>query len=210
MVRCKRGLGQFQLTWNTQADAEPADHPRHQGRAARRSVRDVPRQARVDAAAEGRRAPGQRVRRLDPAADRRADRRVEVRAQGGPGVPGPARPRRRLLPPARRRRAAAGLRRGRRAASSRWVEKVARAADADHAAQLAKFTLSDKVPFLVTGASGSLGRAVVQAAARRRAIASACSCAGIPEQPQRRRRVRVRQPRRSGRGRSRGRRAPRP
>ena len=35
------------------------------------------------------------------------------------------------------------------------------AADADHAAQLAKFTLSERVPFLVTGASGSLGRATV-------------------------------------------------
>jgi predicted dehydrogenase/nucleoside-diphosphate-sugar epimerase len=44
----------------------------------------------------------------------------------------------------------------------RWVEKVARAADADHAARIAKFTLSEKVPYLVTGASGSLGRAIVK------------------------------------------------
>jgi nucleoside-diphosphate-sugar epimerase len=44
----------------------------------------------------------------------------------------------------------------------RWVEKVARAADADHVERLAKFTLSPKVPFLVTGASGSLGRATVK------------------------------------------------
>ena len=29
LVRCQRGLGQFQLTWNVEADAEPADHPRH-------------------------------------------------------------------------------------------------------------------------------------------------------------------------------------
>ncbi len=43
----------------------------------------------------------------------------------------------------------------------RWVEKVARAADADHAAALARFALADRVPFLVTGASGSVGRAVV-------------------------------------------------
>ena len=42
-----------------------------------------------------------------------------------------------------------------------WVEKVARAADADHEAALARFTLADRVPFLVTGASGSVGRAVV-------------------------------------------------
>lgn len=43
-----------------------------------------------------------------------------------------------------------------------WVEKVARAADAEHAAELARFTLADKVPFLVTGASGSLGGAVLR------------------------------------------------
>jgi len=44
----------------------------------------------------------------------------------------------------------------------RWVEQVARAAETDHAAQLAQFTTSERVPFLVTGASGSLGRAVVK------------------------------------------------
>jgi 2-alkyl-3-oxoalkanoate reductase len=44
----------------------------------------------------------------------------------------------------------------------RWVEKVARAADEDHKQRRAKFTLSDKVPFLVTGAQGSLGRATVK------------------------------------------------
>lgn len=43
-----------------------------------------------------------------------------------------------------------------------WVEKVARAADADHQATLAKFPLSAKVPYLVTGASGSLGKATVK------------------------------------------------
>lgn len=43
-----------------------------------------------------------------------------------------------------------------------WVEQVARAADAEHTARLAKFTLSEKVPFLVTGASGSLGKATVK------------------------------------------------
>ncbi len=43
-----------------------------------------------------------------------------------------------------------------------WVEKVARAADADHQARLARFVLSDKIPFLVTGASGSVGRATVK------------------------------------------------
>ncbi|MBC7978160.1 MAG: Gfo/Idh/MocA family oxidoreductase, partial [Myxococcales bacterium] len=43
-----------------------------------------------------------------------------------------------------------------------WVEQVARAADEDHKAQLAPFTLSAKVPYLVTGASGSLGKATVK------------------------------------------------
>jgi predicted dehydrogenase/nucleoside-diphosphate-sugar epimerase len=47
------------------------------------------------------------------------------------------------------------------AAVVRWVEKVARAADKDHAATLARFSLSETVPYLVTGASGSLGKAVV-------------------------------------------------
>lgn len=43
-----------------------------------------------------------------------------------------------------------------------WVEKIARAAEADHAARVASLTLSERVPYLVTGASGSLGRAVVK------------------------------------------------
>ena len=43
-----------------------------------------------------------------------------------------------------------------------WVEKVARAADADHLERLAKFTLSERVPYLVTGASGSVGKAIVK------------------------------------------------
>jgi 2-alkyl-3-oxoalkanoate reductase len=43
-----------------------------------------------------------------------------------------------------------------------WVEKVARAADTEHKIRLEQFKLSDQVPFLVTGASGSLGKAVVK------------------------------------------------
>jgi len=43
-----------------------------------------------------------------------------------------------------------------------WVEKIARAADAEHAAAMAKLTLAPTTPFLVTGASGSLGGAVVR------------------------------------------------
>jgi predicted dehydrogenase/nucleoside-diphosphate-sugar epimerase len=48
------------------------------------------------------------------------------------------------------------------AAIVHWVEKVARAAEAEHAAALAKFPRSERVPFLVTGASGSVGRTVVR------------------------------------------------
>ncbi|MGE0547931.1 MAG: NAD-dependent epimerase/dehydratase family protein [Kofleriaceae bacterium] len=44
----------------------------------------------------------------------------------------------------------------------KWVEQVARAADKDHEARIAKFKLSERVPFLVTGASGSLGKATVK------------------------------------------------
>lgn len=43
-----------------------------------------------------------------------------------------------------------------------WTEEVARAAEQDHAQRLSRFTLSDKVPFLVTGASGAVGSAVVK------------------------------------------------
>lgn len=43
-----------------------------------------------------------------------------------------------------------------------WVEKIAREADADQKARLATFTRSPTVPYLVTGASGSLGGAVVR------------------------------------------------
>ncbi len=42
-----------------------------------------------------------------------------------------------------------------------WVEKVARAADADHAGQLARFKLTDSVDVLLTGASGFLGRSTL-------------------------------------------------
>jgi 2-alkyl-3-oxoalkanoate reductase len=42
-----------------------------------------------------------------------------------------------------------------------WTEKVARAADADWEATKARITLSPEIPVLVTGASGSLGGAVV-------------------------------------------------
>lgn len=43
-----------------------------------------------------------------------------------------------------------------------FVEQVARAAEADHAAALARFPLSATIPIVVTGASGSLGSALVK------------------------------------------------
>jgi 2-alkyl-3-oxoalkanoate reductase len=43
-----------------------------------------------------------------------------------------------------------------------WTEKVARAAEEDHAATLARFEPKPAADFLVTGASGSLGSAVVR------------------------------------------------
>ena len=48
------------------------------------------------------------------------------------------------------------------AAVVRWVEKVARAADADARGEARAASSSPSVPFLVTGASGSLGKAVVR------------------------------------------------
>ncbi len=43
-----------------------------------------------------------------------------------------------------------------------FVEQVARAAEADQAARVAKFPLADEIPIVVTGASGSLGSALVK------------------------------------------------
>jgi predicted dehydrogenase/nucleoside-diphosphate-sugar epimerase len=43
-----------------------------------------------------------------------------------------------------------------------FVEQVARAAEADYAAKLAKFEQSKTIPFVVTGASGFLGSAIVR------------------------------------------------
>lgn len=42
-----------------------------------------------------------------------------------------------------------------------WVEDIARRADADGLARLARYPLADSVPYLVTGASGALGSAIV-------------------------------------------------
>jgi len=42
-----------------------------------------------------------------------------------------------------------------------WIEKVARVAETEHAGRLSRFTVSDRADFLVTGASGALGSAVI-------------------------------------------------
>jgi predicted dehydrogenase/nucleoside-diphosphate-sugar epimerase len=44
----------------------------------------------------------------------------------------------------------------------RWTEQIARAADKDYERRVSRFTLSEKVPILVTGASGALGGAIVE------------------------------------------------
>ena len=43
-----------------------------------------------------------------------------------------------------------------------WAERIARRADGDYLARLAGLARSERVPFLVTGAAGSLGRAIVE------------------------------------------------
>ncbi len=44
----------------------------------------------------------------------------------------------------------------------KWLDRFAREVELEHQAKLAAFTTSATVPYLVTGASGSLGKAVVQ------------------------------------------------
>jgi nucleoside-diphosphate-sugar epimerase/predicted dehydrogenase len=43
----------------------------------------------------------------------------------------------------------------------KWIDHFARTAETEHAAKLAAFTTAASVPYLVTGASGSLGKAMV-------------------------------------------------
>lgn len=160
LVRCRRGLGQFQLTWNT----KPL-----QSQLIIHGTKGV---LRVDLFAmfHGKRASTPLPKAAERLVNAFADSlqplidvpinvykfvRKEVQAfQGlrdlvadfyrrlGAGEP----------PPVSVEDAAAVV---------HWVEQVARAADADHEAHLARFELSERVPFLVTGASGFLGRATV-------------------------------------------------
>ena len=161
MVRCKRGLGQFQLTWNTKP---------MQSQLIIHGTRGI---LRVDLFAmfQGKRASTPLPKAAERLVNAFADSiqplidvpmnvykfaRKEIQSYQGL---------RDLVTDFYARLAA-----GKPPAVSvedaaqvvHWVEKVARAADADQLARLAKFPLSDKVPFLVTGANGYLGRATVK------------------------------------------------
>jgi 2-alkyl-3-oxoalkanoate reductase len=143
-IRCKRGLGQFQLSYNTRPlQSQLVIHGTN-------SVLDVDLMT----------TPGKRpVMQLPKAAERlMAALFVKKEVAASTGL-------RELVadfyqrletgdnPPIAVEDAAQVV---------AWVEKVARAAEDDHKATLAKFPLSDKVPFLVTGANGNLGRATVK------------------------------------------------
>jgi len=161
MVRCERGLGQFQLTWNTKPmQSQMIIHGTkgvlrvdlfamfHTRRAA--TPLPGPAERLVNALAES----------LQPLIDvpvgvyKFARREVQsyqglrdlvtdfyCRLEAG------------LPPPVSVEDAASIV---------GWVEKVARAADAEHATSRARFELSPRVPFVVTGASGALGSAIVE------------------------------------------------
>ena len=204
MVRCKRGLGQFQLTWNV----KPMQ--------SQMIIHGTKAVLRVDLFAmfHGKRAPTP----LPKAAERLVNAftdsiqplidvpigvwkfvRKEVRAYQGlrdlvadfyrrldAGEPPPV-PRRRRGRDRPVRRAGGARRRGRSRGAAREVPAV-----------------RDRSRSLVTGASGSLGSRGREAPARRRQEAPRLR-APHPGAPDRRRRVLLRQPRRSGRGRPRGR-----
>jgi predicted dehydrogenase/nucleoside-diphosphate-sugar epimerase len=161
IVRCERGLGQFQLTWNTRP---------MQSQLILHGTRGV---LRVDLFAmfHGKRAATPLPKAAERLVNAFADSiqplidvpinvwkfvRKEVQAYQGL---------RDLVADFYRRMRdgeAPAVTVADAAAVVHWVERVARAADADHAARRARFTLSERVPFLVTGASGSLGKAVVR------------------------------------------------
>ena len=182
MVRCKRGLGQFQLTWNTKP---------MQSQLIIHGTKGV---LRVDLFAmfHGKRASTPLPKAAERLVNAFADSiqplidvpigvwkfvRKEVQAYQGL----------RDLVADFYRRLAAGepppVSVEDAAQVVAWVEKVARAADAEHAARArAVHAVADRVPFLVTGASGSLGTAVVSGCAPT-ASACACSCAGSRSSP---------------------------
>jgi predicted dehydrogenase/nucleoside-diphosphate-sugar epimerase len=161
LVRCKRGLGQFQLTWNVKP---------MQSQLIIHGTRGV---LRVDLFAmfHGKRSatplpkPAERLVNaftdsLQPLVDvpRNVWKFVRKEVKAYQGL--------RDLVADFYRRLDAGLpppvSAGDAIALVPFIERVARAAEEDHARQRACFTLSDTVPFVVTGASGSVGSAVVR------------------------------------------------
>ena len=161
LVRCARGLGQFQLTWNTRP---------LQSQLIIHGTRGV---LRVDLFAmfHGRRASTPLPRAAERLVNAFADslqplidvpigmwRFARKEVQAFQGV--------RDLVADFYRRLAAGeppaVRVADAAAVVGWVEKVARAAEAEHARRRARFARGERAPYLVTGASGALGRAVVR------------------------------------------------
>lgn len=161
LVRCERGLGQFQLSWNTKPmQSQMVIH----GTAGvlrvdlfamflgRRAATRLPKAVErvVNAYAES----------LRPLVDvpRGAWKFVRGEVRAFQGV--------RDLVADFYRRLAAGdpppVSIEDAAVIVEWTEKVARAAEAEHAAELARFAERDEAEFLVTGASGSLGSAVVR------------------------------------------------
>ena len=202
LVRCERGLGQFQLTWN----AKPMQ--------SQMIIHGTKGVLRVDLFAmfHGTRA----ATPLPKAAERLVNAFTDsiqplvdvpvgvwqVRAQGGPGRSRACATSSPTSTAGSRGRAAAGLRRGRRG-DREWVEKVARAAEADQTGAASRASRSPTRPFLVTGASGSLGRqSFVRLLADGKRVR--VFVRRIPERPLDGVEYCVRQPRRSGRRRSRG------
>ncbi len=160
IVRCQRGLGQFQLTWNTKP---------MQSQLIIHGTKGV---LRVDLFAmfHGKRASTPLPKAAERLVNAFADsiqplidvpigvwKFVRKEVQSYQGL-------RDLITDFYRRLAA-----GEPPAVSvedaavvvKWVEKVARAADVEQTLKLAAFPRTERVPFLVTGASGSVGRAVV-------------------------------------------------
>ncbi len=186
LVRCKRGIGQFQLTWNVKpmqsqmiihgtrgvlrVDLFAMFH-------GKRSSTPLPKAAeRLLNAVSPRLAPA--VESTSPSASgsscARRCRPTRASAIWSPTSIAAS-------TPERRRRSAPTT----RSRSSRSSSKIApRGAEADHAAaDLAKFKRSDRrIPFVVTGASGSLGSAIVLGASSRTGRSCACSCAAFPRE----------------------------
>ena len=144
-----------------EADAEPDGHPRNVRRAARGPVRDVRRSPFGHAASQGGRARGQRIRRVVPPlvdVPRGAWKFLRGEVQAFQGLRDLVADFYRRLgtgeaPPVSIEDAAVIV---------EWTEKVARAAEDEYAAELARFSRQPTADFLVTGASGSLGSAVVR------------------------------------------------